>query len=351
LCLALCFLTKVTFFVPAAVVVFAGTIVWPRESTMRVDGVVSMLVAAATSIGSFWWMDGSIVGYYRFLQSLPFKVQPILLSLRYLHNTRTLGVFGLAMLLVGWLAYDVGLAKQFRREWLLSLMMLGTFVVAASIASQDLEILPMLGIVPLGIIVMIARQVFQRGGRVNLQLAVPAVFASLLLIAHTPKNSVLSWAFSHSSVPSYAGPVARYSAAEIDALNIPLAPSVDKSLMTMMPTTWVDQQAAAIRLLNRPDVSREDVVYAATLSSSISLLTNHPAAVGQLAWWPEVHLSEPKKFVLLHDNLLEDTEWLLRDKAGSYAWQYLSYHRGKYIDENFKLVDENEHWQLYGRKK
>lgn len=350
-CLAFCFLTKVSFFVPTLIVFVVGTVLWPREKEMRFEGIVALVVSAVTVVAIMGLLGGSLSGYYHFLHSLPLKQPPILLPLRYVHYTSTLGVFALSMVLVGWMAYDVGLGRKLYREWVLALLMFGAIVTSASTACQDMEILPMLGILPLGIIFLIVRLVAKSGRKINIELAVPAMLASLLLIVHAPKNAALSWFFSHISVPTFVDPVKRYSLSDVEAMDLKLSPEVDLDLLTMMPRTWVDQYAAAIRLLNESSATESDVVYVATTSSSFGLLSGFKSAVGQVAWWPDVFLSGPEKFALIDDAVLEDTKWLLRDKKAPYCWNYLRYHRGQYIDDNFETVGENDNWQLYRRKK
>lgn len=68
------------------------------------------------------------------------------------------------------------------------------------------------------------------------------------------------------------------------------------------------------------------------------------------AWWPHVFASSPKDFPLIDKDLLADTDWILADKNDLYCWNYLQHHRGKFIEQNFELVAENDNWRLYGRK-
>jgi hypothetical protein len=349
-CLAACLLTKMSFFIPTVVLFVFGAVVWPREREMRLHGIVVILLAILVVLGIMGSLSGSLASYWNFLDAMQFKANPLFMVLRFLQYTRTIGVFLLGMLLVSWMAHEVGMIKELRREWVLALLMFGTLLLSASTASQDQEILPMLGVVPLGVSALIATLAKRDGRRLNLQLAAPALIIALLLVTHAPKNGALSLVFSHLTVPVLSDPIQHYSRREIDAMELNLPSRVDPDVFTSMPKTWVDQQLAALKLLDEAATDDERVIFVATATSPIALLSDYQNALGQAAWWPHVFAAAAEDFPLLDSHLLEDTDWILRDLEDTYCWSYLKHHRGEFIDKNFELVAENEYWELYGRR-
>lgn len=350
-CLGGCLLTKLSFFLPVAILFVVGAIVWPRDRQMRLQGIAIVMLASLTVLVVMGPLGGSVSSYFRFLDSLTFRENPLLLLLRYLQYTRSMGVFLFGVLLITWLANEAGLIKQLRREWLLMLMMCGTTLLSASTSSQDWEILPMLGVVPLGITVLIGSLALRSGRPINFKLAASAFVIALLLVVHSPKNGALSLIFSHMQVPHFSAAVDRHSQAEIDAMDLALPARVDREMFTIMPKSWVVQQLSAIRLLDDYADDRQGVIFVATALNSIVMLTDFQNAVGQAAWWPFMFTASPQDVPPLHPHLLEDADWILRDLHDTDCWTYLQHHRSAYIDENFELAAKNDHWELYSHKK
>lgn len=344
-CLAAAFLTKITFFAPLAAAYFVGELVVPRRPSDRAYGLAG-LAAAATAIFAFMAVfSGSVAGYLGFMDAMSFRVNPWFLSLRFLHYTRTIGVFLLGAFVLLWLAKDAGVLRRTRREFGLIIPMLCGVLLSASTAAQDLETLPFLGVLTLGLASAVAAAAAAEGRPLNGTLTVCALGVALLLTAHTPKNSLLSCVFARMRVPTLTGEMVGGSSTDsADAIG-----PTDPRLFEMVPKAYAERQLAAIRLLAAHGERDRDPVFVATSTSCISLLSGFPYAKGQVAWWPFVYSRVPTDIPLLDDDLLDDAEWVLRDLTEDLCWDYIQHYRGDYFAESFTLVGETEGWELYGR--
>jgi hypothetical protein len=262
----------------------------------------------------------------------------------------TLGQFLLGILVLIWCAYEAGLLRQLRREGVLIVLTLGTWITSAATSAQDQEILPLLGVVPLAITVLLVTVVREHALQVNKYLVSIVLAIALLLIVHLPKNSLLSWMFSHASVPTIADPVARLSRSDIERLDLELPPRVNPSLFGWMPKNFIANQLEALRLLQRFNVGENDVLYVAADQSSLNMFTGARYPKGYVVWWPFIYLNQPEKLPLVDDRLLEDVDWILRGASFDDFWRYLNFHRRDYLQKEFEPVAEEGLWTLYRRK-
>jgi hypothetical protein len=346
-----CFMTKVSYFVPVVAVFVFGQVIMPRSGQSRGQGILILALAGVLSVALMASLGGSIASYLRFLSEMSVKVSPVMLALRFLHYTMTLGQFLLGIVLLLWFAYDTGLLRRLKREWVLIVLMLGTWLGSAATSAQDLEILPMLGIVPLAMTVLLVSVVRKESLPVNKYLVSTALAIAFLLIVHVPKNSILSWGFSHiKNVPTLAGPVERLSPGELTTREFEMAPQVNANLLAWLPRDFVDQQIDALSLIKRFGVNKGDTLFVAADQSSLNTLSGIDYPHRYVAWWPFIYLQEPETIALIDDQMLADADWILRDSYYEGFWRYLKHHRGGFIDQNFDEVGTEGQWTLYRRK-
>ncbi len=345
------FLTKASYSLPLSGVFVMGTIVLPRNRQMRLEGLAVIASAVAMTFAVMIALRGSIIGYVDFLSVMKVKVSPLMLALRFLHYTRTIGFFLLGAGLLAWSAHEMGLVRRLLREAVLVVLMFGCLMVSAATSAQDLEIVPLLGVVLLGAAIAIVSAAHTYTSLPpNKYLIASSLGVALLLMVHTPKNSILSWVFSHTKVPTLADPVERAPLSAINSLQLALSPSVDPRLLASMPKSWTDEQASAILLLQRNGFTKSDVLFAASDVSFLNVLTGAQYPHAFVAWWPFIYIEEPEKIRLLDENLLSDADWLIRDATYERFWKYLELHRGDYLHAHFEQVDENGQWTLYRRR-
>lgn len=328
-----------------------GGVLFPRCKGQRVHTVVVILLAVVFVFIIFGAIGGSAGGYFEYLRSVPTRINPLLLSLRFVQYTRTIGLFLLGCLVIGWMASVGGVLKQSWREWILSLLMFAAMLLSASLSAQDQEVVPMLGVIILGLAMAIVSRLADRRRTIDWRLASIAACISLLLLVHAPKNAMLSWVFSHRKVQQLSEAVPHFSVAEIERMGLPLDPRVDLRLLGMMPQAWTQKQVDALVLLRDAKVPSGEKLFVATLTSAIPLLTEQTYAQGQATWWPFAFVPAPQSVPLLDEDLLEDADWVLRDLKDPRPWGYLTHWRGEYFEGHFERKSENDEWALYGRKK
>lgn len=339
------FCTKVTFFAPLIVLFGIGEILLPRREGDRFKAFAALAVSGIFVVGLMASLGGSVEGYLELVDAMTIKVSPVLLLMRYLQFTQTIGLCLLALLIVALLARESGVLRKSAREFLLAIGMLGSVMLAASTASQDLESLPLLGVIPLGVGVAVAVRSSAIGKRVQSSLGLCCLASALLLIVHTPKNSVLSWIFSRASVPTLSERVHFGQESSLRGL----AENVDPELFSMVPVEWSEHQLQGVSLVTEFRQSRQDRLFVASITTAIPTYTGQAIARGQAPWWPMVFSDRPTDVPLLREDLLEDTQLILEDLDDRRCWDYLWHHRSNYIESMFEPVAENEGWRLYRR--
>lgn len=347
--MAAAFHTKMSFFPPIVIVFIVGTIIWPREKGMRVEGLATLALMAAMIYGFMWCLGGSLSGYLHFLTTVPPEVHPLLLGLRFVHHTRTLGAFLIGMLLVGWMSYDARMLKETRREWFLAFLMFGSWLATASTCKQDPEALPLIGVLPLAMTVLTAALARQLNRSVDVRLALPPLLIALFLTMHDAKNSALSLVFSHMTIKTLEPPIERDPDGNYKAAKV-VSDRVDPEIFALMPKEWVDKVMAGLKLLKESEATPGDVVYVAAIPNGISLFTDFKYPRGDSPWTPFEVAADPAVVPLPVDGFLSDAKWILEDLDNPATWNYITPKRGDYIEENFTPVAHNEQWVLYARR-
>jgi hypothetical protein len=344
-------LTKTSYFLPMAVVFVVGTIVLPRPPLTRTRGLVILAGGIAIAWAGMAALHGSLLGSFDLLNSLSMKVTPVTTSLRFVHYTRTIGLFLLGVGLIGWMANEAGVLRLLQREGILGLLMFGTLLASAGTSAQDQEMLPMIGVILLGLVVVIILLSRATHHAVNRYLLTVSLAIAFLLIVHEPKNALLSWAFSHMPMATTIGaPVERFNFSDVAEIDCSLADDVDRRSLTMMPKKWMSSQLRGVAMLKKAGVNHSDVVFVASDVSPINMLTGGKYPIGTIAWWPSPFIDVPEKCKSVENSLLEDTDYVLRESADDLYWRFLMFHRGDYFHENFELIDETADWSLYARK-
>jgi hypothetical protein len=349
-CLMVSFHTKMSFFPLVAMVFGVGTILIPRNAEMRTHGLAALAAAAVMIFGYAWMLGGSVTAYLEFLRSVSLKVHPLAFALRFVQYTRTLGLLAVGMLMAGWLAYETGLIRQTRREWILTVLMCGALMAAASTCKQDPESLPLLGVVPLGVTTAVATLAQRNGRRIDHRLAAPVLLISLILVANDAKNSALSLAFSHVTFNTLEPPVERLSSADVEAIDISLSDRVDPRLFTLMPRWWVEDAFSALSLLSQARAAAGEVLYVSTEANGITVLTDLKHTRGESPWAAYSLTRNASDLKPTVEDFLSDADWILRDLSNPMSWENLTHYRGEYVEENFVPVASNDRWTLYQRR-
>lgn len=349
-CLAACFLTKMSFFVPLAVVLAIGGVAIPRVPAMRLQTSVAIALSAVLVVAAMASLGGSLTGYQAFLRSLTLEISPLALSLRFVQYTRTISIFLLGMLLAGWAVEEAGLLRELRREWLLALLMFGALLLMVSTCRQDPETLPLIGIIPLGVTVLAAALARRKSRPISLPLMTSALLVSLFLIGNEAKNSALSWAFSRIKIRTIEDPVENLPDAASRAAELATGERVDPQLFTMMPREWVEKNFAALALLKDAGATAGQTLFVATSANTVTLMTNLKYARGESPWWPFLFITHPTDAPLNIPHLLEDADWILRDLGDDACWRYLQHFRGDYLNRRFVEAARNDDWILYRRR-
>ena len=352
LLLAGCFLTKYSYFVPLAIVFFVGTIILPRAPCTRLRGMCILPLAAAIAVGMISAMGGSLSVSSTLLHSLALKTSPILPSFRFVHYTKTISLFALGFFLAGWLAKELGVLRQITREGILVFLMFGSLLLAASLSAQDMELLPLGGVLMLGLLTLIVTIGSNAGGQPNKYLLSIAMAVTTLLLVHEPKNSLLSWFFSHTTVAiTMRADVERYELSQASLAGAMVAPDVDPALFSYMPKAWMSGHLDALTLLKAANVTPDDVVFVASDVSPVNMLAGVKYPLGTVVWWPSSFIDVAKENQLIEKNLFSDVDFILRDTDDRVYWEFLMFHRGEYFEQEFKPVAKDARWILYARKK
>jgi hypothetical protein len=345
-CLAGAFCTKMSFFAPMFVVFLIGGVLWPRNRHERLDALAACAIGAALALALFAMVGGSLRGYSDYLGDISLRVHPLLLSLRFLHYTRTFGVCLAAFFFLIWMARDAGVWRATRREFCLALLMTGALMTSSSTAAQDPEDQPLLGAIPLGVAIAVAAAAERNGRPVNGVLAVSSIAFSTLLLFHSPKNSVLSWVFSHATPPTLGAPVELGGA---EGLALPTR--VSPELFRLMPTDWANHQAEGLRLLAEFPEPHDGPLFVASDTTALVAMTGRPYARGHVAWWPLILAPSVDAIPLTRPDLLGDATWVLRDIEYPLVWEYLQHHLPQVLADDFERVGERPGWELYRRRR
>lgn len=351
LLLAASFLTKYSYFLPLAIVFFVGTVVLPRPPCTRLRGLCTFPLAAIIALGIVWAMDGSLAVSSSLVHSLALKMSPVWMSFRFIHYTKTISLFALGFFLAGWLAKEMGVFRQIAREGLLAFLMFGSLLLAASLSAQDMEMLPMGGVVVLGLLVLIVTLGREAGAQPNKYLISIALAVTTLLLVHEPKNSVLSWLFSHTPITTMKGKVETYGLPSGSTAESLLAPEVDPALLSYMPKAWMSGHVDALALIRGANITPDDVLFVASDVSPVNMLAGVKYPVGTVVWWPSSFTNVGKDSQLIEKDLFEDVDFILRDTEDRVYWDFLMFHRGDYFEQKFEPVAEDSRWILYARKK
>lgn len=343
--LASLFHTKLSFFLPLAVVFVAGTLIAPREDRRRSAAVGALLAAGTTQLALTALTGVSTWGYLSFLASLRPRVDPLLLLLRYTQYTRTLSLLLVALALVVTMAWRLGRVRELRREWgLVALMAAGMFV-ATSTSTQDPEAIPFLGLLPLAAAAALFRRVASAAPRRG-----PAAMLALLVLAldlHAPKNALLSLPLSRIGLPALSAEVA--AATELDPRSMSLlSRRVDPALPARLPAGFVAPVADALRLLAEAGADAGDVLLVATAADNVTVFTDLRYPRGGSPWW-FLNLTGPEAYPLPDPRFLADTRWILRPKGDDRFWRFLEARRAEALRSEFAHRSESADWILYER--
>jgi hypothetical protein len=351
-CLAAMLLTKTSYFFPLAVVFVTGTLLAPRPPLTRLRGLGVLAAAGVMAWAIMAALQGSLFGSFDLLESLSMKVSPISTSLRFVQYTRTIGLLVLGAGLAAWMAYEEKISRRLIREGVLAVLMFGTVLVSAGTSAQDQEMLPMVGVIILGLLTTIVITSPTTRASVNKYLLTPALAVAFLLIVHEPKNGLLSLVFSHVPVTKTIGPpVERYTWSGSTDLNAYLADDVDRRMLSMMPKQWMGNLMDGIGMLQKAGVRKSDILFVAAEVSPINMLTGTKYPLGTIAWWPTQFLEEPEASALVEKDMLTDVEFVLRETIDEHFWRFLMFHRGEYFNDHFEVVADTPEWVLYARKK
>lgn len=351
------FLTKLTFFLPAAATFVAGTLVLPDHRRSRWDGA-GALVAAAVLLTAIPFATGlSVRGYLGYTLTLPLAVPAWMLPLRYVQFSRTLAFVAFALLMVAWLAGEHGVLRSMRRQWALALLMVATQAVAVSTASQSQELLPLIGLIPLLCLHRVGALVPSEQLRQSRPLVVFALLAALLTMADEPKNTLLGWGFSRVTVKTFKAAEASGSLPPTSPAARVLSSRVAPEFFSLLPTAHVERTVDALGLLARAGVKPGQTLFVAAVTDGITALTDLRFARGSSPWWALMLAPSPASVPLVEPNLLADADWLLRatndpvgpSASGSLTWDYLQAHRGAFLKQNFVEVGRSPSWALYRR--
>jgi hypothetical protein len=350
-CFAALLITKASYFLPMAVVFGVGAILIPRPPLTRMRGFSILALGLLMAWGMVAAVGGSLMGSFDFIGSLAMKISPVTTCLRFIYYTRTIGLLLLASALAGWMAYEAKVSRAVLREVILAVLMFGTFLESAGTSAQDPEMLPMVGVVVLGLLTAIVIAAKATNLAVNNYLLAPALATALLLVVHEPKNGLLSLGFAHAPAATTIGPpVESFAWTESSALEGFLSPRVNRTMLTMMPNDWMSKIMDGIKMLQDAGVEKQDVVFVAAEVSPINMLTGSKYPAGYIAWWPTQFLDEAEESALIDQDLLSDVDYLLRETVDQHFWRFLTFHRGEYIKEHFRVVAETPEWVLYARK-
>lgn len=347
-CLAVSFHTKMSFFAPLTVLVVFGMIIFPMDRRMRVEGWAVVVIAVLMIVGLMQVLRGSLTGYLRFLASTDIQISPFALGLRYIQYTVTPSLFLVGMLLAGWMAHQTGLWRAVWREWFLSVLMFGTVLATVSTCHQMPDTLPFLGVILLGVITATAIAAGKLNRTIASPLATTALLIATILLTHEPKNSAMSWISARIVLRTMHSQGQPMVAEEVRTP--PVNHRVDAQLFQQMPRSWVDSVQSALDLLKQGNVGAGDILFTATETDGVTMLTDANYARGQSPWWHYGLAARPEDGSLMDPNLTADAQWILRDLVNPSCWRYLTHHRGGYIDDNFVPIGENDRWRLYRRR-
>ena len=353
-CLAGLFHTKLTFFLPTILTVIAATIIWPMSREHRIHCAVTIVLGLILCAAALALFQGSLRGYFTLLRAVPLKVGVFALVSRYVQFTRTMSVFMIAMLALAMVASRAGLARAMWREWFLAALIGGTMVLSVATASQNQEIIPFLGMVPMTAAVALQRRARREQVELNRPLAALAMILALSMLVHVPKDAALSWAFSKAHIKTL-GPRPQLAGAS-SSLGAPSLVSnrVDPLLLSRLPADYGKRIRAALALLAEAGCKPGEVLFVATTADDVTLLTNLEYSKGGTPWWQLVLAENPAQYPVPNRDFLADTQWILRDKNdpvsfGYEVWRLIESVRGAYLRDHFHVAMESEDWIVYRR--
>jgi hypothetical protein len=346
-----CFLTKLSYFLPCFATFLAGALVFPPPNVSRVRGAVILVSAAVMTLAVLASLEGSLQAPFSLLSVLKLKVSPVMPVMRFAQFTRMVGLFALGAALVAWYAYEANTLRQMKRTFLLLGLIFASYLAAAGTSAQDLELMPMSGAAILAAVVVAVRLIDEARLPRNKYLQTSALAIALLLVVHEPKNSLLSWGFSHAQgVKTIASRVITLGERGRTDASPPFAPNVPPDVLAKFPAKWADKQLQAVELLHRGGVRPEDAVFVAADVSPAVMLSGVRYAKSTITWWPGVWIDQPESIELIDDQLFVDADYILRDTTCDMFWRYLMHHRRDYVEQHFEESADLGAWKLYARR-
>jgi hypothetical protein len=230
-------------------------------------------------------------------------------------------------------------------------LMFGSYLAAAGTSAQTLESIPMMGALVLANVVIAIRLAAEAGVARNVYLTSSACAVALLLVVHEPKNSALSWFFSHvRGVKTLASQVELWSGEEMSPGAPLLAANVPPDIFARFPRAWSLKQMQALEMFASAGVQHEDAIFLAADTSPAVMFSGTRYAASNTAWWPGIWVDAPESMKLIDPELLYDADYILRDDAGKMYWRYLMHHREDYFRREFREVSKRGDWTLYARR-
>jgi hypothetical protein len=359
LCLACLLMVKLTFFVPTLGLYLIAKLVWPQKD----DDRRSEVLWAISSMCLFTFLillschtriDLYITSSYTW--SLQFDVPLPLLLFRYLQFTNMIYFIIVVLTLIFYAGFSDSKAFwPILRNLLISLVAFGCLLVCTATSCQEYDVMPFLGIIPLGACLCVRKHVsIREDGRLALSIAVLAIF---LLLTIFPKDCALSMIFMHKRPPTFVA-LSEHSKAKGEEVvqNNYSDKCLSGSLKYIDDQGYTKKIISGLSLLNQSGSANGDVLYVCGKFDPVTLFSNCSYAKGAKGVYgcqPDVTPStialEKQMFC---DNFLANVTWILKDESpvALSLWQRLERVKGKELETNFIEAGKNKYWTLYKRK-
>jgi hypothetical protein len=337
LLLSLLLLTKMSYGLSglAAWVVIRCIAPFPGEKrlfgllTLVICGILFFLIALLT---------GGALPYLAVVGATKTNVNPLLLAFRYLQYTNTVAMALMAALI----ALAAGAEAGLQWRWLVQVgifatVVIGAFMLGTSSACQDLEVIPFVGLAPLGAVVFVMRAAEERALRIN-QLAIASALAlTIFLLAVPAKDALLSRFFLRASVKTLTLKEQTEFSGDIPSLKYYNDAQFQKEIV------------AGVDLIRDANPSEGDVLWAAWQGHPVEHLVGMRPARGSFVFNNSGLNTPPSEHPFVVSSFLPGVDWILKSRIEDYDWQVvMGRPREKdYFDSHFSLVSENEYWILY----